>query len=75
MCVCVQPLAAKILVSGTEDERAMLRSLIDKRKRAVLDREAGLNSKVVFNRKVSTALGTPKGQVTLMQVCADLLHE
>ena len=55
-------------MSGTEEERAQLRLLVDKRKKIVLDREAGLSSKVVFNRKVALALGAPRGQVTLMQV-------
>ena len=45
-----------------------MRALIDKRKKTVLEREAGLSSKVVFNRKVANALGAPRGQVTLLQV-------
>jgi len=64
----LQPLAAKILASGTEEERTQLGQVVEKRKAAVERREKQLGDKQVFNRKVATAIGAPKGQVSLLQL-------
>ena len=64
------PRAAKILVSGTEEEREWLTETIRKKQRIVRAREDALASKLVFNRKVASAMGSSanKGQVSLLQV-------
>jgi hypothetical protein len=64
----LQPLAAKIISSGTGSEQDKLARLISNRRVAVARREAALASKTVFSRKVAKELGGLKGEVTLRQL-------
>ena len=64
----LQPLAARIIATGTEAEQARLQNTLRTRRKYVARREQKLAEKTVFNRRVAKDTGRIKGEVSLLQV-------
>ena len=64
----LQPLAARIIATGTDAEQARLENTLRTRRKYVARREQKLAEKTVFNRRVAKDTGRIKGEVSLLQV-------